>query len=187
MDTGAAYELLTRIGRLLQAEERTAGPGLQPVQLHALHYLGRSNRYSDRPSAVAEYLGVSKGTASQTLNVLEEAGLVAKRRDTEDKRVTHLVLTAKGRRLVTRIGAQGMLGEALGQLSEKEADRLEVSLRRLLSEIQRANGRRTFGVCGTCRHLEPVSERAYRCGLTREPLAVRETELICREHEPQPA
>lgn len=183
MQDGAVYEYLTRIARLLQAEERNTHLGMQPVQLHALDYLRRCNRYSDRPAAVAEYLGITKGTASQTLRVLLEAGLIGKRTDVDDRRVVRLNLTRKGRRAVREAPSRRLAEEALGALPGGDCDQLRASLERLLRALQVANGGRSFGVCHTCLHFTPQEGGRQLCGLTNEALASSETELICREHE----
>jgi len=185
MHDDSTYEQMIRLGRLLQAEERNSSPSLQPVQLHALHYLSRCNRYSDRPAAVAEYLGITKGTASQTLGVLEEAGHVTKRTDPDDGRVVHLSLTRRGKKALQEAGAKSLLDRALDGLSTDDRNQLGHSLTHLLRELQRANSRRSFGICHTCRHFKTEGGGKFRCGLTLEPLSVKETELLCREHEEQ--
>lgn len=177
------HDLLERIGHLLRAQERQAGAeeGLQPVHLHALRYLDSCNRYSDHPAAVTEYLGLTKGTVSQTLSVLEQKGLVSRRDDTRDRRVVHLRPTAKGRRLLERAFPPELLRAAVSLLPDSGA-RLEGELESLLVSLQRAHGARSFGVCATCRFLRREQDR-FTCGLTSEPLRVEETERICREHE----
>ena len=183
MDDNLTYEHLIRLARLLQAEERSSGPILQPVQLHALHYLSRCNRYSDRPATVAEYLGITKGTASQTLRVLEQAGYIAKQADPEDRRVVHVSLTARGQRVLDQAGARSLLDRATRSMSTKDQEQLARSMTQLLRALQRANHSRPFGTCQTCRHFKAEGDGKFRCGLTLEPLAASETELICREHE----
>lgn len=81
------HDLIERLGNLVRADVRAVchASGVRPVQLEALHYLTQCNRYSDTPQAVAEYLGLTKGTVSQTLKVLEEKGLLKKRSDPGDK------------------------------------------------------------------------------------------------------
>ena len=61
----------------MRTELRKAGAdeALQPVHLQALIYLARANRYSNTPQALAEYLGLTKGTVSQTLLLLDRQGL----------------------------------------------------------------------------------------------------------------
>ena len=57
--------LIERLGRLLQTEEQETG--LNPAQWQALRFLGRANRFSRTPATVADYLGSTRGTVSQTL------------------------------------------------------------------------------------------------------------------------
>jgi hypothetical protein len=70
--------LLERMGALIQQSVRNdaARHGLLPIHVQVLHYLAVCNRYSDLPVAIADYFGVTRGTVSQTLAVLERKGLV---------------------------------------------------------------------------------------------------------------
>lgn len=175
------HELLERLANLLRAEERLVGKqlGLQPVQLQALQYLARANRYSDSPNAVADYLGLTKGTVSQTLAVLQQRGLLQASDDPDDGRRVHLKPTAKGRRALQQLPPP-VLGEALAV--HGAAGELAARLEQLLVAIQRGRGGRTFGVCHTCRHFRSGAGGS-QCGLTGEPLATEQTERLCREHE----
>lgn len=178
-----AFELLERISTLLRTGARAAGQphGLQPVHLQALRYLGRCNRYSDSPAAVTEYLGLTKGTVSQTLNVLEERGLVEKSSDPDDGRRVHLRLTAQGRKLLRAAATPAALLSAGAALAPGDRARLEAGLEALLRALQVENGGQPFGLCRTCRHFQ-VEPGGARCGLTREPLSERDAGLLCREH-----
>ena len=175
--------LLERITNLLRAEQREAGAeaGLQPVHLAALAYLARANRYSDTPAALTEYLGATKGTVSQSLGVLERKGLIRKRSDADDRRVTHLELTPDGEQAAAQPSER--VQAALEGLSDDQRRRLEASLVEFLTALQRTQGGRRFGVCRTCRLFEQEGD-GFRCGLTGEPLSPVETGKRCREHEP---
>ena len=72
---------LSRIAHSLQFSE-----GLNPAQWNALRFLARANKYSTSPGVLADYLGCTKGTISQTLIALESKGLVARIRCDEDRR-----------------------------------------------------------------------------------------------------
>jgi DNA-binding MarR family transcriptional regulator len=183
MTTHRVYEYLERIANLLRAEARQTDEGsrLQPAQLEALHYLSICNRHSNIPAAVAEYMGLTKGTVSQTLSVLESKGYIEKTPDSKDKRVVHLHLTAKGRALIAANTPPLLLKLAIGQLPPNRQQQLVEDLATLLKAMQEARQRRAFGVCKTCRHLQ-LTEAGHRCGLTQLPLTVEELELICREH-----
>jgi DNA-binding MarR family transcriptional regulator len=177
--------LVERIGGLLQAERRRFGAprGLRPVHFDILNYLARCNRYSDTPVAVADYLGNTKGTASQSLLVLERAGLIVKRPDPNDRRVARLELTEAGRSLCGESAVSALWESACQALSEEERAAAEAALEKLLREAQKANRTRTFGQCRGCRHLLVEGTERFRCGLTGEPLQAAETLQICREHE----
>lgn len=183
MSAGLVHEHLVRLGRLLQAGDRAGSTGLLPVHLHALDYLSRCNRYSDRPLAVAEYLGVTKGTASQSLALLEKRGLIAKSPDSLDRRVVRLRVTARGGRLLRRSGLRPRIEKALASLPQGSGEALARGLEDLLRALQRQAGHRSFGVCHTCRHFRREDGGRFRCGLTREALSAQDSTLICREHD----
>lgn len=177
---------IERIGNLLRAEQRAVGGGhgLQAVHVTALDYLERCNRYSNTPAAVTAYLGLTKGTVSQTLKVLVRSGYVRRSEDRADGRVVRLALTQKGHNLLKSLGQSSRWRDAIGAMKEAECEAAWHTLQTLLRRLQQANGYRTFGQCATCRHLLRESGHRYRCGLTREELDRDDTTRICFEHEP---
>lgn len=185
MKTEKIYEHLERIANLLRTDTRKAGvgKGLQPVQMEALHYLGNCNRYSNTPAAVADYLGLTKGTVSQTLGVLENAGFIEKRPDAKDKRVVHLQVTELGDALLAESIPPQSLQTAMELTSDADQAIMLDALEKVLRALQQANQRRIFGVCKECRHHLLEAENAHRCGLTGEVLQVEDGEKICREYE----
>jgi DNA-binding MarR family transcriptional regulator len=83
----SAYQiraLINRLARLDAAE--TWEVDLNPAQLAALDYLVRANRFSRAPSQVAEYLGTTRGTMSQTLKSLVRKGYLTERGSESDRR-----------------------------------------------------------------------------------------------------
>lgn len=180
------YHLLERIGTMLRAEARSgeSEAGLQSVHLQILAYLDVCNRYSDTPSAVTEYLGVTKGTASQSIARLEEKGLIRKRPDPDDGRMVRLALTKRGSALLDRTVPGRTFAGAARRMPAVDRMRLTSLLRDFLRGLQKAHGSRSFGVCRTCRFHVREGRGRYRCGLTDEPLSSEEIELLCREHEP---
>jgi MarR family transcriptional regulator, negative regulator of the multidrug operon emrRAB len=172
--------LLERLAALLHQSVRDDGArhGLLPIHVQVLCYLSRANRYSDLPIAIAEYFGITRGTVSQTLGVLERKGLVRKRPDSRHGRRVHLALTPAGERILKNSWAM-RVEEALHSAPE-DAAALERGLRRLLAGLQELNGQRAFGVCRGCAHLL-VERDGSRCGLTGEPLKAQDTTQICRE------
>ena len=179
-DAREVHELIERLGNLVRAEVRALCNecGVRPAQLEVLDYLGRANRYSDTPQAVAEFLGLTKGTVSQTIKVLEHKGLLRRRDDAGDRRRVHLVPSAKGRRLVERAVPAAALAAGLGQVDGRA---LGEALRGLLRALQEANGYQSFAPCRSCRFNERRAGQHY-CGLTGESLTEHDVTLICREH-----
>ena len=184
MSTEALHSYLERVCNLLRVQARASGAarGLQPVQLEMLHYLGQCNRYSNTPQAVADYLGQTKGTVSQTLKVLEAKRLVRKVSDPHDKRVIRLKVTPAGRRLLAEVVPARFLRDTTAALSENQRERIKGGLQTLLRTAQRVKGLKTFAACGTCRYNRKGAG-GYLCGLTGEPLAESDLDLICREHQ----
>ena len=186
MNPNEMYEYVERIANLIRTSVRKTGlaSGLQPVQMEALHYLSRCNRYSNTPVAVAEYLGLTKGTVSQTLAVLEASGLLEKTTDIRDRRVVHLHLTPAGEQVLQESIPPSVLKFALAELPDSEQKQIEESIPRLLRSLQHANGLKTFGACKTCVHHQYMDDDQRRCGLTHEILSEVDAGKICREHHP---
>lgn len=186
MNSNEVYEYVERISNLIRTNVRKTGlaSDLQPVQLEALHYLSRCNRYSNTPIAVAEFLGLTKGTVSQTLRVLETNGLLEKQTDLRDRRVVHLHLTSAGERVLEDSIPPGVLTSALAVLTDQEQQQMEQSIICLLRALQHANGLKTFGACHSCFHHQHTDDDQRRCGLTKEILSSTDAGKICREHLP---
>ena len=187
MKPNLMYERMERIANLMRSSVRKSGlsKGLQPVQMEALHYLSRCNQYSNTPMAVAEFLGLTKGTVSQTLAVLEGDGLVTKTADARDRRVVHLKLTQEGQAALSSAIPPESLSSALEHLSRAEREAVDVALNTLWASLQKVNGVKTFGVCATCRYHTNGGNGQASCGLTQEALMAVEHYKICRGHLPK--
>lgn len=183
MTAATLFDLLERLTSLMRIWNRQHPllAELQPIQVSALIYLARCNRYSNTPLAVSEYLGLTKGTVSQSLKALEAKGLIEKAQDPYDRRSVHLQLTGAAGELLAAIAPPEFLVTALAQMGEREHT-LEALLGELLRQIQRNQDVPGFGLCRTCR-FHQQRDGAPFCGLTLEPLRQSDVELICREHQ----
>ncbi|WP_199609048.1 MarR family winged helix-turn-helix transcriptional regulator [Flocculibacter collagenilyticus] len=185
MNTIKLYKSVERLSELLKVGARKAGAehGLQPVQLEILHYLSTCNKYSDTPMAVTEYLGQTKGTVSQSIKTLVLKGLVEKIADENDKRTTHLAVTATGIALLGEVIPSELFVNACDQLSESNKEQISQALNTLLKAIIQTNNMKTFGVCHSCKHNRKLEDGSYYCNLVKVPLTLNDISLICREHE----
>jgi len=84
---------------------------------------------------IAEQLGVQGATVTTMLQRMEEAGLVARRRDPDDNRLVRVYLTDAGRRLERDINSQFTKVEEATFAGLSPQDR--ASLRRMLQQMLR--------------------------------------------------
>ena len=174
-------DLVARLGRIAHGLQFSAG--LNPAQWEALRYIARANRYSRTPSALAAYLGITKGTVSQTLIALEAKGYIERTRDGADRRSVSLTLTEHGRELLEKDPLQ-FLQEAGGALSAVDGEAMRDGMNLLVGALTRTLGRCEFGICDECRHLlsgdaeGDVAAPVY-CGFIGEPLSEAELGRIC--------
>jgi DNA-binding MarR family transcriptional regulator len=177
------FRLIERISTLLRSEQRKkyTAIGLQPVHAQVLDFLSKCNRHSDTPAAVTEYLGPTKGTVSQSLQVLERKGYIAKTSDAEDGRVVHLSLLESGIKLVDEIRPLDVFSRAEQSVARQNFSSLGEALHMTLTALQTANHSRSFGLCHSCTHFSEVDNH-YHCQLTDLPLTQSDAIKICREH-----
>lgn len=179
-----AAALTERLGRLIGTEAHSAG--LLPVQWEALRYLTKANRFSRTAAALTAYLGLTKGTVSQTLKALESKGLIRKQVDPKDRRSNRLVLTATGRRHLNNDPLSATVA-AIEDLPASTQQSLAKSLELLLSNRLAAQNRQPFGQCRDCLYFarrHPQGEPHY-CQLLKEKLADTDAQEICFEQRPK--
>lgn len=184
MKTANLFESIERIAALIRAEERRrcAECGLQPVHLQVLDYLLICNQYSNTPAAVSKYLGMTRGTVSQTLLLLEKKGLISKTADTVDKRVVHLQISETGKAQLNQAKPLDLFQQASELLQqENNASECEAFFVQALSALQKANKSQSFGLCKTCKHFKQTAHGTV-CGLTKASLSKADSEKICQEH-----
>jgi MarR family transcriptional regulator, negative regulator of the multidrug operon emrRAB len=185
----AMLQLVERLGNLIRAEMRRVigQEGLQPVHLEAMLFLNQANRFSNTPQALAEFLGVTKGTVSQSLLLLDRRGLIERYQDEVDRRVVRLRLSQQGEQMLEEMQPASMWQSATRNISANRIRNGVSALRETLYTLQSHNGARTFGICNTCIYCQRKSQRTHHCALFAERLSGPETRLVCREHVPKSA
>ncbi|MBU2582706.1 MAG: MarR family transcriptional regulator [Alphaproteobacteria bacterium] len=179
-----AAHLIDRLDRLARSSE--AAGGLNPAQWEALRFVARANRFSRTPAALAEYLGSTRGTISQTLIALEQKGHVTREASARDRRSVVLGLTARGRGMLR----DDPILELAANLAASQPDALDTlveMLRGTLHAMLTRNAGRAFGACYTCRHfrrdVDVESATPHHCALLDEPLSEDDSRAICIEQE----
>ena len=169
------HSLLDRLSRIIASDE-WAGD-LNPAQTAALNYLARANKFSRSPSVVAEYLGATRGTVSQTLKALHRKGLIEESPNPADRRSISYKVTSEGKALV---GQRRLLHDVLDGLPDNDRAALESQLAKVVGSALEARGLKTFGACKTCKHHKSDGVQLH-CMLLDLPLQSEEADQICVE------
>lgn len=186
----AGLEQLARLTRA-QSWRGEAGQPMPPVQASVLKLLAGAGP-GLRAARLAERLGVTAASLSDTLKTMEAHGWVQRRPDPEDGRALLLQLSRKGRaQAALKLQPdQGMAG-LLQALDEADLAALLRSTQLLVAEAQRqglATGLRT---CIGCRFFQPFASndaaRPHLCGFTGQPFGDLELRNDCAEHAPADA
>jgi len=181
------YELIECMTSLIRSEERKKCTelGLQPVHFQVLNYLSRANKFSNTPAAVANYLGMTRGTVSQSLIILEKKGYIEKTPDTHDKRVIHLRLLPDGANILKEARPSDLFSSATEILKSTDPLSPDANVfQQALTALQKANQSQSFGVCKTCRNFSSKNGDFF-CELTQQKLTSEDSEQICQEHAPR--
>jgi MarR family transcriptional regulator, negative regulator of the multidrug operon emrRAB len=169
--------LLDRLAAQMQQAVRddAARHGLLPVQLQVLSFLANANNYSDFALSVSEYLGLTRGTVSQTLTVLEREGFITKRADEMHGRRVHLDVTDKA-----KVALSDSWSVQLADLlpTDEHPENLR-TIATLVSAFRKLN-HSGFGVCKDCSYFKKKGA-AGQCGLTGDPLPTPQITKLCRE------
>ncbi len=168
-------ELINRLARLDMTQAWQGD--LNPTQSAVLDYLSRANRFSRSPSHVADYLGTTRGTISQSLKSLSQKGYVVEGRSHTDKRTIRFELTKKGQDVAF---APSMTADAVGRMDDSSREMLITSLEKLLVPLLKENGGRPFGICNKCRHYDARKSVGF-CTLLSEKLSTADATQICFE------
>lgn len=163
--------------------------GMRDREWMALRFLSRANRFSRTPSALASYVGTTRGTASFIIGELERLGYVERKRSTKDKRSVTLSVTQPGKKFLARDPVNGLV-EAIAVLDEDGKIRFRDTLRHVLDQADAAEQRHHTDVCKRCiflREDRTASENKttvdFTCRLFRAPIAEAEIDLLCTSFE----
>ena len=181
------YELIECMTALIRSEERKRCTelGLQAVHFQVLNYLSRCNKYSNTPASLANFLGMTRGTVSQSLIILEKKGLISKQVDQKDRRVIHLQLSSAGQEILKEARPSELFASATDILhSAASTASSDLSIfQHALTALQKANQSQSFGVCKTCKNFSSKDGQHF-CKLTQEFLSDADSLQICQEHLP---
>ncbi|MBR1088014.1 MarR family transcriptional regulator [Bradyrhizobium manausense] len=182
-----AIEVLGQVARILWFEGTKHG--MRDREWMALRFLSRANRFSRTPSALASYVGATRGTASFIIGELERLGYVERKRSATDKRSVMLSVTQQGKKLLARDPVNGLV-DAIAVLDDDSKIRFRDTLLHVLDQADAAEQRHHTDVCKRCIFLredrtasESKSTVEFTCRLFRAPIAESEIDQLCTSFE----
>jgi DNA-binding MarR family transcriptional regulator len=142
-----------------------------------------------RLTQVAEELGISAPTASDSVRALVDKGLVRKARSRDDARAVALELTTAGRSEAECAASfSDFLLAAIDVLSPCEQEAFLVALIKMIGALVERGQIPTQRMCVSCRHFRPNEhpdrEPPHHCALVDAPLGRRYLRLDCPEYSP---
>ncbi|WP_347340985.1 MarR family transcriptional regulator [Bradyrhizobium niftali] len=162
--------------------------GLTDREWMALRLLARANRFSRTPSALAQFVGTSRATASQTVKRLEDKGYLQRKSADQDKRSVILDVTPRGEKILASDPIAPLI-HAIATL-EVGANNFRDLLSQILRQLDARQNRHHADSCRQCIFLtEAAYNRAsrkqteYTCRFFRADLTGAEVDLLCFNFE----
>jgi DNA-binding MarR family transcriptional regulator len=122
----AAQAFARGLGRM--GRERARAGDVTPQQAETLQLIAEKGALST--SVLASLLGIDPSTASRNLAGLERAGLISRKKATEDGRQTDVRLTPRGRRMAENVSTEAIhrLNGLMDRLPRGERQRVTEAL-----------------------------------------------------------
>lgn len=177
-------ELLLQLGRGMLAERDD--DCLSSAQWLALRFFARANAFSRTLSGLAAYQATTRGTASQTIEALEQLGYLVREKSPYDGRSSILTLTEKARKRIARDPLTSVFND-IDSLDRKKQEVLRDTLRQLVGQLGTKARKQAVGSCRDCiflliRRLKSQGngvQTNFFCKCLGMPIAEKELELMC--------
>jgi MarR family transcriptional repressor of emrRAB len=181
-------ELLVQTARIWHFEG--SRHGLRDREWMALRFIARANQFSRTPSALANFVGTTRGTASQIVKVLERKGFLVRKPSADDKRSVILCVTAQGEKFLGH-DPINVLVKAIAVLSVDRQTSSRDALRQVLDWLDITQQRHHADICRECTFLTENSTDGaagngcpqFTCRFFRAAIAPDETTLLCATFE----
>lgn len=175
------FRMSQAIKKVTQAESDTLG--LSPVQIQALLFAAHTRSDVATVGNFANTIGTTHVTAVKILNGLVKRELMSKSQKAEDRRVTLLSLTSKGREIVNKLDNWGhLLEDALRLIPEELLANFEIGLGSIISTLQKEGHLVVSEPCLGCIHFLPNTGEAaepHYCKLIQKYLTHEATLQEC--------
>jgi DNA-binding MarR family transcriptional regulator len=181
---------LHKVGLVMkqQAWLQASEAGLSPTQGQILAALELDGPLT--ASELAERLGVTLPTISDSVRALVEKDLLRKRPDPRHPRASLLELTPAGKKHAARASAwPEYLISAVSAMSEDEQRVFMSGLVKMIRALQDAGKIPINRMCISCVHFRPRvhdGPRPHHCAFVDAPMAAEHVRVDCADHEEAP-
>lgn len=182
----AGLEQLATLVRA-QAWQDDAAPQLPPTQAYVLRALSGADAEL-RARQLAERLGISAASLSDSLKAMRAHGWLLRRPDPADRRAQLVRLSAQGRALAARLRGpgSGMARLVQGLAADDVAALLRLT-QLLVAQAQVQGVATGLRSCIGCRFFQPFASgdpaRPHVCGFIGQPFGDMDLRVDCAEHE----
>lgn len=179
---------LSKLGMALRDQMReTSGPlGVNPTQAQILMVLARLGHTGLRLSTIADQLGVTAPTVSDSVSALESKGLVTRGRDPADGRALAVLATREGLETARALADwPDLLLDSVEVLDDPEKGVLLKALLKVIRALQDRGRISTTRMCVTCLHFRPdahADPRApHHCAFVDAAFGDRSLRVDCED------
>jgi DNA-binding MarR family transcriptional regulator len=178
---------LHKLGLAMKHEtwRQASEDGLSPTQGQILAALSLEGKLSGKE--LADRLGVTLPTVSDSVSALVDKKLAARERDPRHPRASLVGLTALGRSRAAKVRAwPEFLATAVGELSEPEQSAFLSGLLKMIRSLQVDGRIPTNRMCVTCVHFQPNVHDGplpHHCDFVDAPMADRHLRTDCPDFQ----
>lgn len=139
METTQILVKIRKIVRSINLESKKIQKeyGVSIPQILSLDYLSRRPNYKASQKEIRDFLNLNSSTVTGIINRLERKNLIARLPKQEDKRVTYIILTSKGGKLLSQVPPllHDRLSYKLNGLSENNSIEINDALNTIIEYL----------------------------------------------------
>lgn len=177
---------MSQVNRIL-LWEMAKQENLTPTQIRLLDILRMKGEDLCCVNDLAEEMDLTQPTVSDAVKTLDQKKLIKRKKKKEDKRVTLLNLTDKGRIVSERVSAWSqILIEHFSRIDEEKKERIIFCLMEVVRSLWEADIISEARICLNCRHFErrkdDRNENIYFCRYYDKFLENGDLKCDCEGH-----
>jgi DNA-binding MarR family transcriptional regulator len=179
--------LLERVSQVFRALqwEMAKRHKLTPLQIQILLFL--KNRKEAIPSQIAQELGLTKATLSESISALEKKKLIRRITNKKDRRFIDILLTLQGKKVVRElISVENVFEHYLSEFSDTDKRNSLKFLLNIISLLYLGGYISVIRLCCTCQHFEKDAIRSgvHFCKLLGKEMSTEEIRINCVSYIP---